>query len=186
MDRFVGHTFVVQDRVEQFYDERTRRVVRPPRSVLLRGAHCDGAQLFNPGDCDRSCPVFWHDAWLERVEADSAPPPHRPARAAAGRWQVGDRVRIAPAEQILASAPGSAQAQGVCFTPATMAAFCGKEAVVARRVTRAYDEARRRHFSISGAVVLEGLSCPGAALSTGGRCQRGCALLWRDAWLLPA
>lgn len=186
MDRFSGHTFVVQDIVEQFYDERTRRVVRPRRTVLLAGAHCDGAQLFKPGDCDRSCPVFWHDAWLERVSTNSAPLPPRPSRAAPGRWQAGDRVRIAPAEQILAMATGSAQAQGIRFTPATMAAFCGEEAVVARRVSRAYDEARRRHFSISGVVVLEGHSCPGAALSTGGRCQRGCALLWRDEWLLPA
>ncbi|MCK6504105.1 GNAT family N-acetyltransferase [Myxococcota bacterium] len=189
MDSYAGQTFVVQDAVDQFYDEASRRVVRPRRSVTLKGATCDGSQLLAPGGCDRGCPVFWHDGWLERVDAVGVPPapPPRPDRKAPGRWQAGDRVRIASREHILATcAADPAGDQGIRYVPALMAAHFGTEAVVARRMAWAYDERLRRHFAVTGAVVLEGVSCPGAALHTGGRCQRGCALLWRDEWLLPA
>jgi hypothetical protein len=34
-------------------------------TVFLEGVYCDGKRH---NDCDRSCLLFWREAWLKRVE----------------------------------------------------------------------------------------------------------------------
>jgi hypothetical protein len=69
MERFAGRELVVKKRVELFFDERTREMRRLRDVVILEGACCEGRQS-DPWDyagCDRSCFLFWKEAWLERV-----------------------------------------------------------------------------------------------------------------------
>lgn len=187
MDRFTGGTFVVERSVGRFYDEVSGRVVKARRAVLLKDSRCDGSQL-NGHTCDRACPVFWSEAWLERTSPEGltgAPasnegspkgPPGRSRPTAP--YRPGDLVRVRPV--------GSAPAGQVAWVQAAMAPFVGRTFRVSGRAQHAYDERRRRTFEVDGAVHLDGVQCPGAPLTGGGRCDRGCTLLWRDAWLEAA
>lgn len=40
------------------------RILRSP-TVFLEGVYCDGKRH---SDCDRSCLLFWREAWLKRIE----------------------------------------------------------------------------------------------------------------------
>ena len=65
MWRFCGKTFEVKKRVEKILDERDMKFKRVRDSVLLKDVFCEGSPPFQ--DCDRSCFIFWKEAWLERV-----------------------------------------------------------------------------------------------------------------------
>lgn len=81
MDRFCGSTLRVRSRVERFFDERNWKMMRLRDVVLLDGAYCRPG----PDDpvswagCQRSCFLFWKEAWLQRVPAPTSgsPDPHR-------------------------------------------------------------------------------------------------------------
>ena len=66
---FCGREFTVRKRIEQFFDERTRRMLRIRNTVILDGVYCqppaDGAADY--AGCHRTCFLFWKEAWLERV-----------------------------------------------------------------------------------------------------------------------
>jgi len=66
---FCGGEFTVRRRVERFFDERTRRMLRIRNTVILDGVYCqppaDGAADY--AGCHRTCFLFWKEAWLERV-----------------------------------------------------------------------------------------------------------------------
>lgn len=181
MDGFAGRTFVVERSVGRFYDEVSGRVVKARSAVLLKDSRCDGAQLDGHA-CDRACLVFWSEAWLERVsegresETPSVGTPGRERPTAP--FQPGDLVRVRPV--------GSAPRGQVAWVEAVMAPFVGRTFQVSGRAHHAYDERRRRTFEVDGVVHLDGVQCPGAPLTGGGRCDRGCTLLWRDAWLEAA
>ncbi len=188
MDRHAGQVFEVDRPVGQFYDERGRQIRRSRHSVLLRDVLCDGSQLHDARGCDRACPVFWHEAWLERVDAeerdtppDRTAPRPRPVRARPTHGiAVGQRVRVRPPEQIVA--PDA----GIAFVPQVMAPLAGQVFTVRNHLALAYDERLGRVFDVGDAVVLEGVHCPGVALTDGGRCDRRCALFWLPEWLEPA
>ena len=66
MRKFCGKRFVVLRRVEKTVVEgigmrRMRNV------VILKGVACDGAAH---GGCQRSCLLFWKEAWLERAKKE--------------------------------------------------------------------------------------------------------------------
>lgn len=44
-------------------DGEVRKLKSP--TVFLEGVYCDGKRH---NDCDRSCLLFWREAWLKRVE----------------------------------------------------------------------------------------------------------------------
>jgi hypothetical protein len=72
MRAFCGTEQTVLRRVERFFDERTRRMLRIRDVVLLEGVHCRPSPN-DPEDyagCARTCLLFWKEAWLERL-----PPP---------------------------------------------------------------------------------------------------------------
>lgn len=171
MERFAGQTFRVHRPVFRFFDERTRRVLRTRNTVLLDGNRCDGCQLHDRRGCDRGCLTFWREDWLERVpHTDPAPAP-----------PDGERVRVRSLPEIERGLDPS----GAPFVRETMAAFAGRTFTVHRRAEHAYDERRGRVFGMRG-TVLDGVYCPGIPLTTGGVCERSCALLWREEWLEPA
>jgi len=77
MARYCGATLRVMKRVRYFFDEREWKMLRCS-AVLLEGAICDGADIFDKEGCDRSCFFFWKDAWLERIPAGEATGGPRP------------------------------------------------------------------------------------------------------------
>jgi len=66
---FCGGEFTVHKRIERFFDERTRRMLRLRHTVILSGVYCEppagGADDYS--GCHRTCFLFWKEAWLERV-----------------------------------------------------------------------------------------------------------------------
>ena len=66
---FCGREFTVAKRVERFFDERTRRMLRIRHTVILGGVYCE-PPAGGPDDysgCHRTCFLFWKEAWLERA-----------------------------------------------------------------------------------------------------------------------
>jgi len=77
MEPFCGKRFRIFKRMETLYHEESREVRRLKNTVLLNGVQCDGLLM----RCDRSCYLYWREAWLKRVEgasidADPQSPPN--------------------------------------------------------------------------------------------------------------
>ena len=66
---FCGGEYSVRKRIDRFFDERTRRMLRTRNIVILDGVYCE--PTLDGGDdyagCHRTCFLFWKEAWLERV-----------------------------------------------------------------------------------------------------------------------
>jgi hypothetical protein len=68
--QFCKGEFTVRKRIDRFFDERTRRMMRIRNTVLLDGVFCE-PPAGGPEDyagCDRTCLLFWKEAWLERLQ----------------------------------------------------------------------------------------------------------------------
>jgi hypothetical protein len=75
MEKFCGGTYTVHKRVERIFNERKWRMSKIKSVVLLEGVFCDGVGGIEKmwDGCDRSCYLWWKEAWLERVtEEDEA------------------------------------------------------------------------------------------------------------------
>ena len=70
MDRYCGGTYTVLKRVDLFFDERTRRLLKLRNTVILDRVYCEPTQHGEGrfAGCMRMCFVFWKEAWLERVD----------------------------------------------------------------------------------------------------------------------
>jgi len=66
MKPFCGKRFRVFKRMETLYQEESGKVRRLKNTVLLTGVQCDGLLM----KCDRSCYLYWREAWLRRVNKD--------------------------------------------------------------------------------------------------------------------
>ncbi|MBI2565760.1 MAG: hypothetical protein HYV63_01840 [Candidatus Schekmanbacteria bacterium] len=68
MDRYCGTVRTVRKRVDRFFDERTRRMLRLRDVVILDEAICETAETSfeDFAGCNRTCFLFWSEAWLER------------------------------------------------------------------------------------------------------------------------
>jgi len=66
---FCGREFLVRQRIDRFFDERTRRMLRTRRIVILDDVYCRPALDLGVdyAGCQRSCFLFWKEAWLERI-----------------------------------------------------------------------------------------------------------------------
>jgi hypothetical protein len=54
--------------METLYQEESGKVRRLKNTVLLAGVQCDGLLM----RCDRSCYLYWREAWLRRARKDDA------------------------------------------------------------------------------------------------------------------
>jgi hypothetical protein len=84
MVRFCGRTFKVHRRAERTCVEGEDGPRRMENTVLLEGLRCDGSA--HEG-CQRSCMLFWKEAWLRPASGrtgDASPPPAD--APAAGLW----------------------------------------------------------------------------------------------------
>jgi hypothetical protein len=92
----------------------------------------------------------------------------------------GELVRVKDLDQILCTLDAQGTLDSLPFMP-EMAAQCGKEFRVFRRVEKTYDYVwqsglRRLHNT----VLLDQVRCDGSAH---GGCQASCHSLWKEAWL---
>lgn len=67
MWKYCGREMTVFKRVRLVYDGGAK-MKKCRNIVLLRGAVCDGRNVLHEEGCDRSCFLFWKEAWLEKVE----------------------------------------------------------------------------------------------------------------------
>ncbi|HEY9217149.1 MAG TPA: hypothetical protein VIO94_03810 [Phenylobacterium sp.] len=72
MSRYIGGVYQVDQRVERIIHEETGRMTRLRNTVILRNLVCQGLCVKN---CPRSNPLYWREAWLERVDAPAASAP---------------------------------------------------------------------------------------------------------------
>jgi hypothetical protein len=63
MRKHCGKRYRVYKRLELMFDEYHKSQRRVKNTVLLEGVVCEGAGL----GCDRSCFLYWREAWLRRV-----------------------------------------------------------------------------------------------------------------------
>ena len=70
MNKFCGGTYTVRKRIGRFFDEREWRLMKLKNVVILDGVHCEPPLNAEggPAGCDRTCFLFWKEAWLERAE----------------------------------------------------------------------------------------------------------------------
>lgn len=71
MTRHVGRTYQVDYVVERIILEESGRMAKLTRTVALKAVTCQGLCAKN---CPRNNPLFWREAWLERVGAPAAAP----------------------------------------------------------------------------------------------------------------
>jgi hypothetical protein len=179
-----GGTYRVKQPVMRLRDDHGR--MRPvTRTVLLEGATCAGSggdaasvqdaarSAREEKGCGRHCPLMFRDEWLERAEE----PAHHPPSA-----YMGLRAHILDLDEIRAGLDLHGRHQGVTFLP-EMAAYAGKRFHVVGKITKVFEY--DRWVPTRGALyLLEGLACTGRALEEAGPCDRACALLWHEDWLL--
>ena len=60
--------FKVAKKVDYFFDEAKQKMVKCKNIYFLDGVLCSGRQRLYSVSCDRYCFLFWHAAWLEKVE----------------------------------------------------------------------------------------------------------------------
>jgi hypothetical protein len=69
MGKYCGGSYTVRKRVNYFFDERRWRMYKVKNVVILEGVYCESS----PGGseswagCDRTCFLFWKEAWLEKL-----------------------------------------------------------------------------------------------------------------------
>ena len=69
MWRYCGRRLRVYKRLETIFLEESKQLRRLKHTVLLEGAVCEGAGL----GCDKSCLLYWREAWLKRAGNPSPP-----------------------------------------------------------------------------------------------------------------
>jgi len=69
MKKYCGGDFTVRKRVRFFFDERRREMRKGRDIVILDGVYCETppAEADDWSGCERTCFLFWKEAWLERL-----------------------------------------------------------------------------------------------------------------------
>ncbi len=62
---YCGKEMVVFKRVDMFLNETNNKIQKISNTVLLENTFCSGKRRFGEV-CDRSCFLFWKEAWLKR------------------------------------------------------------------------------------------------------------------------
>jgi hypothetical protein len=92
----------------------------------------------------------------------------------------GEIVEVRSLPEILATLDERGCLDGLPFMP-EMAAFCGHQFPVHRRVEKVWEYAHGTGMRrVRNAVLLQALRCDG---QSHGGCQAACQLIWKEAWL---
>jgi hypothetical protein len=106
-----------------------------------------------------------------------------PAAAAKLDLQVGERVQVRPAKDILATLNAEWKNRGLAFER-EMLRHCGHTYRVLARVTRIIDEKSGRMIMLANeCIALEGVTCHGRDKCRRLFCPREPYFYWREAWL---
>lgn len=68
MARYCGREVKILRRVNRFFDEAQRKMLKTNKLVILEDCKCDGSQSVFTEGCDRMCYYFWRDEWLEPLK----------------------------------------------------------------------------------------------------------------------
>ena len=97
--------------------------------------------------------------------------------------QPGERVRVRPREEILATLNKKRRNRGLWFD-VEMVPYCGGEYRVLRRVTQIIKESSGKMMQLPGeCVILEGVVCQGCLSRDRLFCPRSIYPYWREIWL---
>lgn len=196
MWQFCGREFVVEKRVDCFFDELSHKVYKPHDLVLLRDARCDGRVPCYARTCQRSCLCFWKEAWLEksaRIPEES--PIHRkePGQSIhnvqgdsnsddTDEFREGDLVRVRSRKEIEESLDDEDSLDG-CLFMEQMWECCGHEYRIAHRVQHFFDEHAYLMSQCRDVYILDGVNCSGKLADLSQPCDRSCCILWKGRWL---
>jgi hypothetical protein len=166
-----GQLLRVKQQVRRIRDDRGK--FRPvSRTVLLEGVSCAGSGP-EPGGCGRHCPLMFRDEWLEPAQE----PRQEPPTASTHR-----HARVREIDQIVAGLDLHGRRDGLTFLP-EMAAHAGRRFAIIERLPAVFEYDRwvapRRSI-----YLLEGLHCSGATVGAAGPCDRACAIMWHEDWLI--
>ncbi|HEX8115013.1 MAG TPA: hypothetical protein VF516_45105, partial [Kofleriaceae bacterium] len=166
-----GEVFQVARQVRRLRDDHGR--FRPiSRTVLLDGVDCSGHGP-EPAGCGRHCPMMYRDEWLE-----AAPAPHRgPTQPSTER-----HARVRSVEEIRAGLDLRGRRDGLTFMP-EMAQHAGKRFAIASQLARVFEH-DRWVTTRAPIYVLRGAQCSGTVVGDSGPCDRACALMWHEDWLI--
>ncbi|OGP51145.1 MAG: hypothetical protein A2Y79_03390 [Deltaproteobacteria bacterium RBG_13_43_22] len=69
MKKYCGGIYTVRKRIHWFFDERRWRMLKVKDTVILDEVFCELPANIEEdwAGCDRTCFLFWHEAWLERL-----------------------------------------------------------------------------------------------------------------------
>lgn len=157
--------------------EKLRRAVAWRRRRLIEATH---KLVTDPAVVPRNLARL-----VQRRRSRGAPEPATSSRPAPLRLRAGDRVRVKPLEEILASLDELGRHQGLPYLPWVMAQYSGRTFTVKKRIDQFFDERTRRMLRPRDVVILEGVFCepePDAHLPFAG-CDRTCFLFWKESWL---
>ena len=101
--------------------------------------------------------------------------PARPVR----RFKAGDVVEVLPWNELINTLDDAGALEGLPFMP-EMLPYCGKKLTITKRLERTCEDIEAGMRRIRNVVFLNDLRCDG---SVHGGCQKGCCILWKDAWL---
>jgi hypothetical protein len=168
-----GRILRVQKVVRRMRDDRGG--YRPiSGTVLLEGVSCAGDGP-DPAGCGRRCPTMFRDEWLEAVPRPrQAPPAPGPSRQR--------HARVRGAEEIAAGLDLAGRRDGVSFMP-EMAAYAARRFPIVEVIPKVF-EYDRWVDTVKPVYVLEGVHCGGAIPGEPGPCDRACAVLWHEDWLV--
>lgn len=202
MSRYCGRTLRVLRILEHYYDEVREGFCKAENAVLLEGATCDSSQL-GGRHCDRGCLHFWKESWLdpvtdtrqipgdvskrESVKFGMEPSAGKPAssnpEARIYGLKVGAVVRVRDLSSIAKTLDTQGVCEGVPFIPEHMAGYCGRVFIVSRKISHFFDEKADYMIRLPQAYLLSGVRCSGHQTGDEARCDRGCTLVWHQAWL---
>jgi hypothetical protein len=64
MYQYCGHEFTITQIVTKVYMDKLLKLRTP--FYILEGLRCDGIVESFEHQCDRTCNLLWHEAWLEK------------------------------------------------------------------------------------------------------------------------